>query len=42
MSPCPFEFDLETGGVLADIYGDMWKQIYENELKYDSYKIPAR
>jgi pilus retraction protein PilT len=41
MDPCPIEYDMKTGGVLSEILGDMWKQIYENELKYDVYKMPA-
>ncbi|MCX7013419.1 MAG: ATPase, T2SS/T4P/T4SS family [Candidatus Sumerlaeota bacterium] len=41
MDPCPVAFDLQTGGIMADILGDMWKQVYENELKYKEYKMPA-
>ncbi len=41
MKPVPIEFDNATGGVLKDLLGDMWKQIYENEMKYDVYKMPA-
>ena len=41
MKPCPIEFNPADGGVLRDILGDMWKQIYENELKHDQYKMPA-
>ena len=39
--PCPVEFDQHDGGILVELLGDMWKQIYENELKYDRYKPPA-
>lgn len=39
--PIPVEFDPQTGGFLKELLGDMWKQIYENELKYDVYKMPA-
>ena len=41
MIPCPIQFDPQTGGVLPEILGDMWKQVYENELKYPVYKMPA-
>ena len=39
--PLQIEFDPQNGGVLKELLGDMWKQIYENELKYDVYKMPA-
>ncbi len=39
--PLKIDFNPQTGGVLPELLGDMWKQIYENELKHDIYKIPA-